>query len=139
MKIQAIHSGFILPTRGTAHAAGYDMYMPEDGILQPGESRKIGMGFASEIPVGFAAIQMPRSSAGSKGIVLMNTVGLIDSDYRGEWIANMKNTSDDTITWKAGDKLIQFILVPVVNFVLTQVEAVDTTERGAGGFGSTGQ
>lgn len=139
MKIQALHPEFLMPTRGTTHAAGYDVYMPEDGMLQPGETRKISLGFCTEIPVGFGALLMPRSSAGSKGIMLMNTVGLIDADYRGEWIANLKNTSDDTIMWKAEDKLVQFVLVPVINFVLTQVEAVDTTERGAGGFGSTGK
>lgn len=139
MKIQAIHTNFMMPTHGTEHAAGYDIYMPDLGILQPGQSLKIPLGFAAEIPVGFGALLMPRSGWGSKGIALMNTVGLIDADYRGEWVAHLKNTSNDTITWEPGDKLVQFIVVPIINFVLMQVDSVAPTERGDGGFGSTGK
>lgn len=138
MKIRAIHPNFQLPSRGTQHAGGYDVFMSEVGILQPGQSMKIPLGFATEIPVGFAALLMPRSGWGSKGLVLMNTVGLIDADYRGEWIANLKNTSMDTITWTAGDKLVQFIVLPMITFQLELVKEVSETERGTGGFGSTG-
>lgn len=147
MKIQRLHPDFALPIRGSEHGAGYDLYMPESGEARHGIITTVGLGFATEIPEGFAALLMTRSSAGGKGLELVNTIGLIDSDYRGEWKAKLtvKPVMTDSwdaglIRWRAGERLLQFILVPVG--ILTQgfqlVESVAKTERGEGGFGSTG-
>lgn len=139
MKIQAIHPLFRMPAIGTIHSAGYDLAMPEAGILKAHETRKVGLGFAAEVPEGYAALLLPRSSAGAKGLELMNTVGLIDSDYRGEWIATMHMKKDAEFRWISGDRLFQFILVPIHKPLLELVDSVSDSDRGTGGFGSTGQ
>ena len=139
MKIQAIHPNFRIPAIGTIHSAGYDLAMPEAGSIKPHETKKVGLGFAAEVPEGFAALLLPRSSAGAKGIALANTVGLIDSDYRGEWIAAIRMEKDLEFRWEAGDRLFQFILVPVYKPLLFLVDSVSDSDRGTGGFGSTGK
>lgn len=139
MKIEAKHPNFRMPAIGTVGSAGYDLAMPEAGSLKPHETKKIGLGFAAEVPVGYAALLLPRSSAGAEGIALANTVGLIDSDYRGEWIAAIRMEKDLEFRWEAGDRLFQFILVPIHKPVLELVDSVETSKRGEGGFGSTGK
>lgn len=139
MKITRINPDITIPKRGTEHAAGYDIFMPHLELIYPGETKKIKLGFATAIPVGYAALMMPRSSFGSKGIQLVNTIGLIDSDYRGEWMAVIKNTGNDPITWEPEDRVLQFTLVQVLTSDLEVVGDLDETERGEGGFGSTGK
>lgn len=141
MNIQPLHPDFILPTRGTEHSAGYDIYMPTSGMILEGPDRvtKVPLGFATAIPLGFVALILPRSGVGAKfGVELNNTCGVIDSDYRGEWIANIRTKSEEAFGWAAGEKLLQFILVPVGTFELNVVETLEATQRGAGGFGHTG-
>jgi len=139
MKITRINPDIYIPSRGSEHAAGYDIFMPSIEFIYPGETKKIKLGFATAIPVGFAALIMPRSSWGSKGIELANTVGLIDSDYRGEWQAVIKNTSNEQIQWNLDERVLQFILIPVNTPELEIVSDLDETDRGEGGFGSTGK
>lgn len=138
MKIQSFHPDFQLPTRGSEHAAGYDIYMPTDGEVSGTETVTVLLGFASEIPEGYVALLLPRSSAAKTGLELANTCGVIDADYRGEWMAKIRVKNGGKIQWFAGDRLLQFVLVPCFTPVLEVVESVTATDRGAGGFGSTG-
>ena len=142
MNIKKLHPNFKMPTRGTEHAGGYDLYMPEAGVLMPGATygQMVPLGFAAEIPVGFVALLLPRSGAGAKhGVSLNNTVGVIDADYRGEWMACLRVKNGVPHRWEAGERLLQFILVPVGITELNLVEELGTTDRGEGGFGSTNQ
>ena len=103
-------------------------------------SRVIGLGFAMEVPQGYAALILPRSSAGAKfGLELNNTCGVIDSDYRGEWKAALRTKDGKLLKWAAGDRLLLFLIVPVASVHLELVDSVNKTERGEGGFGSTGK
>ena len=142
MNIKKLHPNFKMPTRGTEHAGGYDIYMPEAGVLMPGATygQMVPLGFAAEIPVGFVALILPRSGAGAKhGVSLNNTVGVIDADYRGEWMACLRMKNGTAHRWEAGERLLQFVLVPVHTPELVMVEELGTTARGEGGFGSTNQ
>ena len=136
---------FIKPEYKTEYSAGMDIYLQEDVTLVIGADNVIHLGFAAEVPEGYAAILLPRSSAGMKGISLRNTAGVIDSDYRGEWIAhvvidqNQDNALLDEWHYKRGDRLIQCLIVPVKKVDIELTESVSVTARGNGGFGSTGK
>lgn len=142
MLIKPIHPNFKLPARSTELAAGYDIYMPEAGSLTPGAERGVAvpLGFSAAVPEGYAAFLLPRSGAGAKkGISLNNTVGVIDSDYRGEWIANLRVRDGVPVSWEVGDRIIQVVLVKVGTPELALTDELPSTERGEGGFGHTGQ
>ena len=136
---------FIKPEYKTEYSAGMDIYLQEDVTLVIGADNVIHLGFAAEVPEGYAAILLPRSSAGMKGISLRNTAGVIDSDYRGEWIAhividqNQDNALLDEWHYKRGDRLIQCLIVPVKKVDIELTESISVTARGNGGFGSTGK
>ena len=139
MRIQSLHTGFIMPTKGTDQAGAFDIYMPEAGIARD-STIFVGLGFAAEVPPGHVALILPRSSTGAKfGLELNNTCGVIDSDYRGEWKAMLRTKSGNQYSWAAGDRVLQFLVVPVALVVLELVDSVSATERGAGGFGSSGK
>lgn len=139
MRIQSLNSGFIMPTKGTDKAGAFDVYMPQAGIAS-NASQLIDLGFAAEVPEGHVALLLPRSSTGAKyGLELNNTCGVIDSDYRGEWKAAIRTKSNGTFSWEAGERLLQFLIVPVAKVTLELVESLDATGRGAGGFGSSGK
>lgn len=138
MRIQPLHTGFIMPTKGTDQAGAFDIYMPEAGIAD-GFSKLHGLGFAAEVPNGHVALLLPRSSTGAKfGLELNNTCGVIDSDYRGEWKAAIRTKNREPWSWAAGDRLLQFLVVPVAMVQLHLVESLTETTR-QGGFGSTGK
>lgn len=142
MNIKQLHPNFKMPTRGTDHAGGFDIYMPEKGSMIPGATygQMVPVGFAAEVPVGYVALLLPRSGAGAKhGVSLNNTVGVIDADYRGEWVACLRLKNGLPHHWEAGERLLQFILVPVGTPELKLVEELGSTTRGEGGFGSTNQ
>ena len=145
MKIMPLVKEFIKPEYKTDYSAGMDIYLQEDVTLVIGADNVIHLGFAAEVPEGYAAILLPRSSAGMKGISLRNTAGVIDSDYRGEWIAhividqNQDNALLDEWHYKRGDRLIQCLIVPVKKVDIDLTESVSVTARGNGGFGSTGK
>lgn len=136
---------FIKPEYKTEYSAGMDIYLQKDATLVIGADNVIHLGFAAEVPEGYAAILLPRSSAGMKGISLRNTAGVIDSDYRGEWIAhividqNQDNALLDEWHYKRGDRIIQCLIVPVKKVDIELTESVSVTARGNGGFGSTGK
>lgn len=140
MRIKALHPRFIMPVKSTAGAGAYDIYMPEAGYVSGNQPKMVGLGFAAEIPPGYVALLLPRSSAGAKhGVELNNTCGVIDSDYRGEWKACIRTKGGAPFRWDVDDRVIQFVLVPVLDVQLELVDKLDETERGSGGFGSSGR
>lgn len=141
MNIQPLHTNFKCPTRGTDRSGGFDIYMPEPGVLERDvKGQMVPLGFAAEVPTGHVALLLPRSGAGAKhGVSLNNTVGVIDADYRGEWMACLRLKNHQPLTWEAGERLLQFVLVPVTTPELQIVDSLEDTDRGEGGFGHTGQ
>lgn len=139
MEIQSLNSAFIMPTKASDKAGAFDIYMPEAGVAT-GSSQLFGLGFAAAVPDGHVALLLPRSSTGAKhGLELNNTCGVIDSDYRGEWKAAIRTKSSIPFSWMMGERVIQFMIVPIANVTLKEVESLDQTQRGTGGFGSTGR
>ena len=142
VKLAKLDAGAQLPTQGSAQAAGWDLYALEETVVPKGASVMIPTGLACAIPEGWEGQIRCRSSLGKKGMILPNGVGTIDSDYRGElkvlatWIGE-----GDTFTIAKGERVAQMLFAPVP---LVRIEEVDfndleTTERGVGGFGSSGQ
>jgi dUTP pyrophosphatase len=132
-----------LPSYGTEGSAGMDLRAVLDAPLTiaPGETHLLKTGIAIYIEdAGLAATILPRSGLGHKhGIVLGNLVGLIDSDYQGELMVSCWNRGNTEFTIESGDRIAQLVLVPVVQASFDIVNEFEHTERGAGGFGSTGQ
>lgn len=132
-----------LPTYATAGSAGMDLRacLDQPLTLQPGQTELIPTGIAIHInDPSLAATILPRSGMGHKhGIVLGNLVGLIDSDYQGQLFISCWNRSDKAFTIDIGDRIAQLVFVPVVQVDLQQVEAFVDTDRGEGGFGSSGK
>lgn len=144
MKIALLNPKLPVPKKATDGAVGIDLYanLEEPVVLAPGESHLIGTGIAAEIPPGYAALLLPRSGKGSSGMALKNTVGVIDFDYRGEIFANTRNYENEILTIAPGERFAQMLVVPVLDLSELQVveyEQLQKTERGAGGFGSTGK
>ncbi len=139
MKIQPLHSNFILPTKGTQQAGAFDIYMPEAGMAT-GTKQFFPLGFAAAVPEGHVALILPRSGSGAKfSVELNNTCGVIDSDYRGEWMASIRTKDGSHYAWAAKERVLQFLIVPIANVELELAESLDSTERGIGGFGSSGK
>lgn len=141
MEIIKLHPDLLEPKRGTDGAAGYDLFMPTQGASMGNPTHLTGLGFAAKVPAGHVALILPRSSAGVKlGVRLGNTVGVIDSDYEGEWKVNIRTAPGDVVTWAAGERLFQFVVVPVATPELKFVSEFSTASaRHFGGFGSTGK
>ena len=132
-----------LPQYSTAGAAGFDLRACIDKPLKlaPGAADLVPSGIAIHLAdPGLAAVVLPRSGLGHKhGIVLGNLVGLIDSDYQGQVMVSLWNRSEVTFTINPMDRIAQLVVVPVVQVKLNVVEEFSASERGAGGFGSTGK
>lgn len=132
----------ILPTYGSAEAAGADLYacLEESVTIAPGETAWIPTGLALEVPKGCAGLIYARSSLGVKrGLAPANKVGVIDSDYRGEIRVVLLNHGKVSQTVEHGERIAQMIITPVLTPAYQQVEELSDTSRGAGGFGSTGK
>lgn len=129
-----------LPTYGNAGDAGADLYADEDVTLNSSQRQLVSTGIAVAIPEGYAGFIQPRSGLAHKhGVTVLNTPGLIDSGYRGELKVLLRNT--DTyypFEIKAGDRIAQLVIQKVEHVEFEQVESFDDTQRGEGGFGSTG-
>lgn len=132
-----------MPSYATSGSAGLDLRACLDEAIQiePGQTVLVKTGLAIYIhDVNFAGLILPRSGLGHKhGIVLGNLVGLIDSDYQGELMVSVWNRGQNPFTLEPGERLAQYVLVPVVQAEFEQVTEFASTERGAGGFGHTGQ
>jgi dUTP pyrophosphatase len=126
-----------LPKRANPTDAGADLRTTEPFELYPGETKLVDTGVAVKIPEGFAGFVFNRSGQGKKGIILLNSVGVIDSDYRGNIKVALKNISEEKHKIEAGDRIAQLVIIPVI--ICDFVDSWNDTERGTGGFGSTGQ
>ena len=140
LPIKRLDAGLELPRYAHTADAGLDLFSAEDAVLRPFERRLIPTGIAVAIPEGYAGFVQPRSGLAIKqGLSLVNTPGLIDSHYRGEIKVIAVNLDpSESITIARGDKIAQFVLQPVACAELIEVDELDATARGEGGFGSTG-
>ena len=141
VKIKRLRENAIIPTKGSALAAGYDLYaaMDDGAVVPPFETEKIGTGIAVEIPEGYFGAIFARSGLATKrGLRPANCVGVIDSDYRGEVIVALHNDSEYAKAVEQGERIAQLVIVPYLNVALQEVDELTDTERGTGGFGSTG-
>ena len=130
-----------LPERATEGAAGYDLHaaLVEPLRLAPGERARVPTGFAIAVPRGYEAQVRPRSGLAFRhGLVLPNAPGTIDSDYRGELKVIVMNAGKEPFVFARGDRIAQLVVAPVVRAEFEEVESLDETERGEGGFGHTG-
>lgn len=127
-------------TYETAGAAAADMYALEDAVVFNGKRTLIKTGIAVQLPEGFVGMVCPRSGlALKKGITITNAPGIVDSDYMGDVGIIIDNQGDVTFDIKAGDRVAQFMIVPVPKVQFVEVEELKVTARGTGGFGSTGK
>lgn len=143
VKIKRLEGGLDipLPIRMTEHAAGFDLCaaVRENVTLQPGEIKLIPCGFAMAIPPGYEAQVRPRSGLSTKfGITIINAPGTIDADYRGEVHVPLINHGKAAFTVERGMRIAQMLILPVPPVQLVEVEELDETTRGKGGFGHTG-
>ena len=140
--VKKLRDAAILPTYGSAQAAGADLYACLDApvTIGAGESAFIPTGLAMQIPHGYAGLIYARSGlACKKGLAPANKVGVIDSDYRGEFIVVLHNHSDESYTVSHGERIAQLVVTPVLTLPYELVEELPETQRAAGGFGSTGK
>lgn len=136
--IQKLHESAIVPKYQTAGSAGFDLHSTEDTVLKPGETHLISTGLAFDIPEGYELQIRPRSGLSLKtGLRVANAPGTIDSDYKSEVKIIMDNVRDLTVGIKAGDRIAQAVLVPVIQADIVEVD--DINQTGRGGFGSTGK
>ena len=144
IKIKKLYEDSTIPTKGSEYAAGYDLYahLGEcDAIhILPHETKKIGTGVAIQPPKGtFGAVFARSGLATKQGLRPANGVGVCDYDYTGEYIVALHNDTEEDRTIANGDRIAQLVFIPYETGDLTVVEELDETERGAGGFGSTGK
>lgn len=139
--IQKINPNMPDPKFSSEHAGGIDFYpdIEETIVLEPGEKASISTGIKMAIPVGYVGLLMPRSSTGNNGLMLKNTIGLIDSDYRGLVTAKIRNTEDLDLVINPTDRFVQMTIVKIYEDGAEIVDSLPETERGEGGFGSTGK
>ncbi|MBR4761100.1 MAG: dUTP diphosphatase, partial [Clostridia bacterium] len=131
----------IVPTYGTPFAAGADLYALPNGetVVRPGETVLIHTGICMQIPKGYVGLIYARSGIATKrGLAPANKVGVIDSDYRGEIMVSLFNQSGEVQTVASGERIAQIVIAPYIKADFCECEALDETERAAGGFGSTG-
>lgn len=128
-----------LPVKGSEHAACYDVYATSIEVDQNSVAT-YGLGFATEIPYGWRGVIVPRSNISKHPWVLANSVGIVDSDYRGEWMVKFKCVNDEVkaLPYTVGDRVAQIFFEKNVHVAFAEVEELDQTVRGEGGFGSTG-
>ena len=131
---------FPLPAYATPASAGVDLRAVEKCVLQPGERALVPTGIRIALPVGYEAQVRPRSGLALKhGITLPNSPGTIDADYRGEIQVIMQNLGDAPFAIEPGDRIAQMVVAPVSQVNWLEANALEETERGSGGFGSTGK
>ena len=142
VRVKRVLEGAKLPTYGSAWAAGADLYacLEEAVTIQPGETVFIPTGIALEVPQGCAGLSYARSSMGAKrGLAPANKVGVIDSDYRGQVMVALHNHSALPQSVEPQERIAQLLITPVYTPGFVETEELSDTQRGAGGFGSTGK
>ena len=142
MKIKVFNSSISIPKYETIHSAGMDIraFIPDEDIeIKPRETKLIPTGLYFEIPMGHEVQIRPRSGLALKsGITILNSPGTIDADYRGEIKVILINLNDKVFTVEKGLRIAQMVVCPVVQAKLEEVSELNDTDRGKGGFGSTG-
>ena len=141
IEVKKLREDATLPTRGSAYSAGYDLYaaIDEPITIAPHKTEKIGTGLAFALPEEtFAAIFARSGLATKEGLRPANCVGVCDSDYRGEYIVALHNDSEETRTIEPQERIAQMILMSINPINFTEVDELSETDRGEGGFGSTG-
>ena len=141
VKIKPMNDLAKIPTRGSDEAAGWDLYaaIDKDIEIQPHTTKKIDTGIAIALPRNTFGALFPRSGIATKrGLRLANSCGIIDSDYRGSVIAAIHNDTNEIQKIEKGERIAQLIVLPFVPIKFNQVDKLDGTVRGSGGFGSTG-
>ena len=141
VSVKRLKSNAKLPTYGSDEAAGADLYACLDGVVtvNPGETVFIPTGLAMEIPKGCAGLIYARSGLACKrGLAPANKVGVVDSDYRGEFIVALHNHGNDPQTIMHGDRIAQLLITPVFAPAFIETDTLTDTQRAEGGFGSTG-
>ena len=142
IQIKKLKENAQLPTRGSAYAAGYDLYacLDEAITIASGETVKVGTGLSIAVPEGYFGAIFARSGLAAKeGLRPANCVGVADSDYRGEYIVALHNDSDVTRTVTPNERIAQLVIMPFLSVTFEEAQELDETERGAGGFGSSGK
>lgn len=142
INVKKIRDNAVIPTRGSEYAAGYDLYaaIDETVVIGPHETQKIGTGLSFELPENTFGMIVARSGLATKeGLRPANCSGICDSDYRGEYIIALHNDSDEIRYVEPNERIAQLILMSYVPMTFSLVNELTITERGEGGFGSTGQ
>ncbi len=142
VNIKKLRPGAVVPTYGSPGAAGADLYacLDQPVSIAPGETTLIMTGLAMELPAGHAGLVFARSGlATKKGLAPANKVGVIDSDYRGEVMVGLHNHGTEAQTILPGERIAQLVVVPVVPCEFVLRDTLEETDRGDGGFGSTGR
>lgn len=141
IKVKKLNEKAILPTYGSEYAAGADLYacLDEPVTINPHETVMIKTGLAMELPEGYAGLIYPRSGMASKrGLAPANKVGVVDPDYRGEFMVALHNHSEAAATVEPEERIAQLVITPFLTASFEEAEELSDTVRGAGGFGSTG-
>ncbi len=142
VKVKKLYENAKLPVYGTEFSAGADLCACLDApvMLQPGETRLISIGIAMELPAGYAGLVYARSGLASKrGLAPANKVGVVDSDYRGEFFVPLHNHGSVPQTIEPGERIAQMIITPYLTASFVESDTLSDTARGEGGFGSTGR
>ena len=141
IRIKKLNEAAMLPTYGSEFSAGADLYAlcEEPVTIAAGETKLIHTGLSMEIPAGFAGLVYARSGLATKrGLTPANKVGVIDADYRGEIMVALHNHGKEAQTIENGERIAQLVITPFLKGIFTETEDLSETERGEGGFGSTG-
>lgn len=139
MLVKILNEYAQLPTRGSKDAAGLDLYCPFHIKVPADSQKKIPLGVAVEIPKGYMGLLVPRSSMSKTPLRCANSVGVIDADYRGELSIVYENVSCKDYEVARGDRIAQLIIVPIAIVDVEEAQTLSETERGVGGYGSTGK
>ena len=140
LKIKKLNEEAIIPAYQSEEAAGFDLHSIEDYVLKTGERKLINTGLAFEIEVGYEVQIRPRSGLAFKhGITVLNSPGTIDSDYRGEIKVLLINLGSEDFEIKKGERIAQAVVAPAIQAEIVEVDELNDTKRGKGGFGSTGK
>ncbi len=142
VSLKKLNDRAVVPTYGSPFSAGGDLYSAEESevVIGPGKTAMIGTGLAMEIPEGYVGLIYARSGLATKrGLAPANKVGVIDSDYRGEIKVALYNQSDEPQAVAAGERIAQIVIAPFLHAEYEVKETLSDTERGEGGFGSTGR
>ncbi len=142
VQIKKVREGAIIPKYGSEFAAGADLYACIDGetLIPSGQTKVITTGIALALPVGYAGLIYARSGLATKsGLAPANKVGVVDCDYRGEVMVALHNHSLEDRTVANGDRIAQLVITPYITAVFEERDELSKTERGDGGFGSTGK